>query len=244
MAKQILWAGRTLNGTDRFGKWVATELEGWWDSPDTKGEDADRPNADGEYDLPIHNAARLVTIGGNLHAVPGQMFEAGDFITGPMLGRLQVAGFGSTKWADAKRTTGVRFTPITEELAQWQVRLKMPNPRKYGNTNSFTFASIGDLYQWGNYPASPVFTVSGSAPLGYTINGENGEEYKVTTPLVTGSPHVINFADARLRIGGTLTSNGNGAADVWDTAAGSLTRYIFTSAGSVSVTATVTDTFI
>ncbi len=246
-AERILWAGRTLSGTDRFGKWVTLgeQFEGWWDSPEPKGETADRANADGEYDLPIYNQARLINIGGHLHTDSHeQMHEAATFLTGAMSGRFQVSGHGSVLWADAKRNGGVKFTPVTDILARWQLRLKAVNPRKYGDTATFNFASIGDLFQRGNYPASPVFTITGDAPLGYTINGENGEEYLVTTALVPGAPHTINFANARLRIGSTLTSNGNGAADVWDTAAGSVTRYIFTSAGSISVAATLTDTYI
>jgi hypothetical protein len=247
VAELIKLDGQILNGSDRLGEWKTNSIEGWWDSPDPKGEDVERPNADGDFDLEVFYKARYITITGRLFSTSHeQLHRAMNRFSGLVQknGRLQVSGHGPTQWADVKRASGFSMTPVTDQFAQWQVRLKAVNPRKYGDTTPFTFTSIGDLSQRGNYPASPVFTVTGNSPAGYTINGEHGEEYKVTIPLVPGVPHIINFANARLRIAGVLRNNGNGAADVWATAAGSVTRYIFSTSGSISVTATVTDTYI
>jgi hypothetical protein len=247
VAELIMLDGQILNGSDRLGDWKTNSLVGWWDSPDPKGDDVERSQADGDFDLEVFYQARYITITGRLLARSHDDLHHSMNRFSALVqkqARLQVSGHGHTMWADVKRASGLTITPSTDTFAQWQVRLKAPNPRKYGDTQTFAFTGTGELFQYGNYRASPVFTISGNAPLGYTINGEHGEEYKVTTALVPGAPHTINFANARLRIGSTLTSNGNGAADVWDTAAGSISRYIFTSAGSVSVTATVTDTFI
>jgi hypothetical protein len=207
-----------LHGTDRFGKWVTVrdQFDGWWDSPDTKGESADRDGADGEYDLPVYNQARILTIGGNLHAMPGQIHEAGNFLRGPMLGRLQVTMLGLTQWADAKRVAGVRFTPVTDRLAQWQVRLKCPDPRKFGEFDSVAVSAgaPASLYHRGNYDASPVIRVHGPTAA-YTVTGPAGEQYTVTGGLGAGNEHVIDFNDGLLRVNGAITAAAVSKAELW-----------------------------
>lgn len=212
MPELITWAGRTLSGSDGFGKWVTTSLDGWWDSPDTKGESEDRAQADGEFDLPIYNQARLITATGNLHAgTHAQLHEAMDFLCGPMLGRFQVAGHGTARWVDAKRNSGVKFTPVTDTFAQWQVRLKAADPRKFGELRRFTVATGAPVsaFHRGNYAATPKFTVSGAMAGGYTLTVD-GWDYTVTVPLVSGTPHVIDYNDGRLRVNGVIVQNSLG----------------------------------
>lgn len=249
--RKITWAGRTLVGADRFGRWVATGLDGWWDSPDTKGEEVDRPNADGEYDLPVDNQARLVTASGNFHAVSAdQLFEAGNFFTGPMFGRFQASGYGPVQWADAKRKGGAKFTPITDVLAQWQIGLKFVDPRKYGNTNSFSIASgtaYTTLFHRGNAVGYPVITVSGSMPGGYVLQSSAGAEYRVTTPLVSGTPHTVDMATGLLVRGGAVVSGGVPRADIWRVQGGTTAtnmRLQPITTGTASAAVALLDTYI
>lgn len=245
----------TVNGLDFYGDRGPFLIEpggftGWDEGVSVRSENVSRPGAHGAYDMPVFLDSRTPSLSGNVLAdSPAQLATLRKRLTGLLaagqLGRIQVARPWGTEWADCRLAGQTKFLERGgTSTASFQLQLWCPNPRKYGDTNTFTFTGTGELFQYGNFQASPVFTISGDAPLGYTINGEHGEEYKVTTPLVPGAPHTINFANARLRIGSTLTSNGNGAADVWDTAAGSVSRYILSSAGTVSATATVTDTFI
>lgn len=249
MAEQITWAGRTLHGTDRHGKWVTLrdQFEGWRDSPEIKGESENRPNADGEYDLPIYNQARLVTIGGHLHTSGyRQMDEAMNFFTGPMSGRLTVAGHGVVQWADMKRNSGVKFTPVTDTFAQWQVRLKAADPRKFGNTASFALpaGATVSVFHRGNYPATPRITVSGSMP-GYTLT-VNGANYVVTVPLVTGTPHVVDYNDGRLRINGAVVQNSIGNTNLATVPPGQAVAVglFATSGGTGSAVMALPDTYI
>jgi hypothetical protein len=210
----ILWGQRTLSGTDRFGRWVVTDgMENWWGSPDTRGDEVDRPDSDGELDLPIYNQARLLTLSGHLHTTSHeQMHEAAAFLSGPMAGRFQVQGHGPTLWADAKRNSGVKFLPVTDTFAQWQLRLKMVDPRKYGDTWTWAATvgdSAGDIAHNGNYPAIPRFTVAGNMPGGYTLTIK-GQVFNVTAPLVPGHPHSIDYGDGRLRIDGAIAHGGLG----------------------------------
>lgn len=207
--EHITWAGRTLSGTDRFGKWTCEVPDEWWGSPDVKGQTVDRENSDGEYDLPTHNAARAVTFTGLLHAKSHMdMHEAGNFLTGPMRGRLQVVGHGNTQWADAKRSAGVRFTPITDKLAQWQVSLRCPDPAKYGDRHTYDLtANVAvSAFHRGNYAASPIVQVNGPLTGGFTITHPGGL-YTALGDLDAGGWVRVDFATGRLRLNGNDRSD-------------------------------------
>jgi len=244
----ITWAGRTLSGVDRFGKWVTTSLDGWWDSPEVKGDTEDRPYQDGEFDLPVYNQARLITINGSLHVGNhSHLHEAMNFLTGPIAGRLQVTGHGSVQWADAKRNSGVKFTPVTDVFAQWQVRLKCVDPRKFGDTKTVAVATGSPIsvFHRGNYNATPSFVVKGSMPGGYTIT-VNVWNYAVTLPLVSGKPHTVDYNNGRLYVNGVLAQNSLGNTNTTPIPPGisvGVGLYPMTT-GSGSADMTITDTHI
>lgn len=246
-----MWAGRTLNGSDRFGKWVtlSDQFDGWWDSPDVKGEEIDRANSDGEYDLPVYNQARLVSIGGHFHATShAQMHEAMNYFTGPMSGRFQVSGHGSVQWADMKRNSGVKFTPVTDVFAQWQVRLKAPNPLKFGEANTVAVGSSYEtIFHRGNTVGYPVVMVAGSMPGGYVLQSSAGAEYRVTTPLVSGTPHTVDMSTGLLVRSGLAVSGGVTRADLWRVPGGSTStnmRIQPITTGTAAATVTLLDTYI
>jgi hypothetical protein len=199
---------------DRFGEWVVTGgMEDWWGSPDTKGVVVERPDADGDLDLPVYNQSRLLTLSGSLHTDSHeQMHEAQAFFASPMFGRFTVAGHGPTQWADGKRNSGAKFLPVTDKFAQWQIRLKFNDPRKYGETRTWAAsvgADVGGIYHRGNYDATPRFVVAGSMPGGYTLTIK-GLVFNVVEPLVAGHPHSIDYGDGRLRIDGAIVHGGRG----------------------------------
>lgn len=244
---EISWAGRTLSGSDRFGEWSCQVPDAWWNSPDTKGEDVSRAGADGDHDLPIFNQARLPTFSGLLEARNHEdLHEAGIFLTGAMTGRIQVSGHGPTQWAEAKRAGMIRFVPITDTIAQWQVPLKCPNPRKFGVAKDFIMSAPQDIqvFHRGNYGALPTFIIRGAAPAGYDLWGPGGKRYRVVRPLVSGKAHRVEFSDGLLRVDGVLLPNA-GQSDVWAIPPGVTTSIgISTASGSAVATVTVTDTYI
>ncbi|WP_157875080.1 hypothetical protein [Arthrobacter sp. PAMC 25486] len=169
----------------------------------------DRENSDGEYDLPTYNAARVVTVTGNLQARSHMdMHEAMNFLTGPMRGRLQVSGHSSTQWADAKRNAGVKFTPITDTLATWQVPLRCPDPAKYGDRHTYDLAPnvAVSAFHRGNYAASPVVQVNGPLVGGFTITHPGGL-YTALGDLGAGGWVRVDFATGRLRLNGNDRSD-------------------------------------
>lgn len=248
--EHITWGARTLSGVDRFGRWVVTDgLENWWGSPDTRGDTEDRPDADGELDLPVYNQARLLTLQGHLHGKNHDLLhEAGKFLSSSMFGRFKVQGHGPTLWADGRRNSGFLFNPVTDTFAQWQVRIKFVDPRQYGDTRTWS-ASVGsnavDIFHRGNYGAVPRFVVAGSMPGGYRLTIK-GQIFTVTRPLVSGQPHSIDYGTGRLRVNGVIVPGGLGWGFKPLITPGIATALSIEpiTTGTATVTLTLTDTYI
>lgn len=250
MAKQILLDGKVLEGTDMYGEWGVHTFEGWWDSPDVKTEQIERPGADGDFDSPVYYQARYPTLTGIFIAnSEALMFEGMNRFSGLLRqrGRLQVVGYGVPQWADVKRASGLVITPQTDRVCLWQARVKAPDSRKYGKSQDFVRTNgVVSVFHRGNYDAKPTVVVRGSAPGGYRLNGPGGKQYKVTRALVTGIPHRIEFNDGRLRVDGNLVSTGVDSADVWPVPPGQNVDFDINvnSGGTAEATITITDTYI
>jgi hypothetical protein len=250
VAELIMLDGQILNGSDRLGDWKTSSLEGWWDSPDAKGEDVERAGADGDFDLEVFYTARYITITGRLFS-PGhtQLHDAMNRFAGLVQkqARLQVSGHGPAQWADVKRASGLSMVPVTDTFAQWQLRLKAPDARKFGDANTFT-ATVGASVvasHWGNYPAKPRFEVTGSMPGGYVLT-VGGQQFMVMRALASGTPHTINYDDSRLRIGGVVIHGGLGATATPGILPGSAATVSIAplTTGTATATLTLLDTYI
>jgi hypothetical protein len=249
--EHITWGARTLSGLDRYGRWLVTDgLENWWGSPDTRGESVDRPDADGELDLPVYNQARLLTLQGHLHSTShDQLHKAGKFLSSSAFGRFKVQGHGPTLWADGRRNSGFTFIPVTDTFAQWQVRIKFNDPRQFGDTSGPFVASVGlpafNVHHGGNYFATPEVDVAGSMPGGYVLN-IMGQGFTVTQPLVSGAPHNVNYADGRLRIGGAIIHGGVGYGFTPTVPGGIATAFSIVprTTGTATATLKLLDTYI
>lgn len=223
-------------------------MDGWWDSPEIKGDTADRPYADGEFDLPTYNQARLITVSGNLHAAGHQqLHDAMNSLTGPLSGRFQVAGHGAPIWAECKRNSGVKFTPVTDTFAQWQVRLKAVDPRKYGASTDFVAASGApvEVFHRGNYGATPKFLIAGDMPGGYTLTVD-GWDFTVSRAKVSGLNHRVDYNNGRLYVDGVLMSNALGNTNVTTVPPGKSVGFGLypTAGGTGTATMTLVDTYI
>jgi hypothetical protein len=218
MSKSVILGGQILHGRDRLGSWLVREIDGWSKTPPVKGESTARPNADGEFDLPIQYGARSLIIKGRVACQSAAAAEiARDQILGLLQGtsRLQVTDVnGKTQWADVKRN-GQITADITGPVVRFSIEAKAVDPRKFGKSETFT-AAVGapvDVYHRGNYPATPGAVtgviVRGSMPGGYTLT-VNGWDYAVSVPLVTGLPHRIDYNTGRLRVNGALAQNSIG----------------------------------
>lgn len=245
--ESIILDGQKLTGEDHFGIWKTTGLDGWWSSPEPKGENVAREGSDGDFDLAVYYDARYPTLTGTLRARSHeQQHQAINRFTALVRkkSRLQVIGHGPAQWADVVRASGFKMEPLTDTLTQWQAKVKAPDPRKYGEVNRFTSPSGATtlLFHRGNYDAWPSFTITGNMP-GYTLR-IGGRAYTVLRPLTSGS-HVVNFRDGRLRVNGTPVSGGVGTANLTPIPPGSGANFqLEPVSGSGSASITVYDTYI
>lgn len=243
--------GRPLDGRPLDGLYVVKNgFEGWDDGTDARREQIPRPGQHGEFDLPVLQGARVVSISGVALAPSKERLEhlrsvvTGLGATGDRL-QLTVAHRGETRWAVARRGGKPQFTDsgrIGRRLrASIFLQFVCADPRQYGETRLFGPAAAIGAHHRGNFSAFPVLTVAGASAGGYTVNGPDGRRYIVTTPLVAGTPHTIDMATGRLRIGGTTVIGGVSRSQTWTIPPG---REVSMSVTAGTLAAAVPDTFV
>lgn len=247
--ESIILDGQMLSGTDRFGEWTTSSLDGWWSSPEPKGHTEERENADGDYDLPVHYAARYVTIGGSVRTKGhAQQHQAMNRFTGLLRSRsrLQVSGHGPTQWADVVRASSLKIEPLTDTYAQWQVRVKAPDSRKFGDANVYILSpgQTLPLFHYGNADASPIFDITGDMPAGYTLRGPGSKTFVSPTAVSAERPHYLDMSEGLLKVRGYYWTGQTGNADLWAVPPGQQVNTGFTATGTGTAKVTVYDTYI
>lgn len=227
---------------------------GWDDGVDMRNNDVPRPQAHGSYDGPGYLSARVVSISGRAIADSNArlrwlrnkltgLLAAGDTV------RMQVDRDGEMTWAYCRLASKTKFDELGgQNVADFQIQLWCPDPRKFGETRTYTAtvgANANGVRHYGNFSATPMFTVAGSMPGGYvlTIMGLN---FYVTWPLVSGQPHSINYADGQLWVDGIQIHGGLGITNTPDVPSGYATALgiVPLTTGTATATLSLVDTFI
>jgi hypothetical protein len=248
--ESIILDGQILSGEDRFGKWKTTgDLDGWWSSPEPKGNTEERENANGDYDLPVYYGARYITLTGSVRTKGhAQQHQAMTRFAGLLRSkaRLQVSGHGPTQWADVVRASGLKIEPLTDTYAQWQVRVKAPDSRKFGDANVYTLSpnQTLSLFHYGNAEASPVFEVTGDMPAGYTLWGPSSKTFVVPTSVMSARRHYLDMSEGLLKVNGNYWTGQTANADLWTIPPGQQINTGFTTTGTGAAKVTVYDTYI
>lgn len=199
---QIILDGLDLSELPHGGRMVVTGLEGWWDSPEPKGQSVEKVGREGDFLLPQSYHSRVIELRGNVHAPNHDAMHAiGEHLTAMLRrpGRLEVSGHGSWQWAVVQRGSKARFTPVTDTLAVFSWTLNAPDPRKYGRTRRYPQSgtqpvrSSMQVPAMGTYPAAPRFTVTGYMPGGYTAYATGSSPFKVTEGVNTGEVLVCDY---------------------------------------------------
>ncbi|WP_230670776.1 hypothetical protein [Rathayibacter sp. Leaf248] len=220
---------------------------GWDGDVDVRFTSVNRDGQHGEYDLPSYLGARVTSFSGWAVApTPGETARLGEHLTGIVSSGaskiVSVEREKGTQWARGKLATAVpRFEVLGEDscLARWQIQLRYPDPRKYGEEREFEQTAA---FHRGNFPAIPRFEVEGVLPAGYTINGPEGRSITVTRPCAVGEVHSIDLRDSTLRSDGTVVLGGMPRPDQWTIAPGQRFKH---SATNLAVLRTyLTDTYI
>jgi hypothetical protein len=199
---RITLDGLNLAELPHGGHMVITRLDGWWDSPEPKGQEVPKVGREGSHLLPQSYEDRIIELGGIVHAPDHDSLHAiGEHLTAMLRtpARLEVFGHGSTQWATVQRGSKIRFTPDTDTLAVYSVTLKAPDSRKYGRTRRYPETGtqpVGVPLQvpaGGKYPAAPRFTVTGYMPGGYTAYAGGTRPFRVTEGVNTGEVLVNDY---------------------------------------------------
>lgn len=246
----LLIESAPLHGIPPAGGFYVTKdgFEGWEDSTEPRSESIARPSEHGDFDFEVLQSARVVSVEGVILAPTGpDRVRRGNQLrwlgaTGDAF-QVEVDLYGETTWANARRgMTRVKPAGIREgfHCATFTWQFVCRDPRRFGAVQSFP-AGVPATH-FGNFPAWPTFTVTGTAPGGYTINGPGGRRIVVTRALTAAQPHVIDTATGGLLINGVRVEGGITVWEPWTIAPG-VTAFAHTiSAGALRVD--VRDTFV
>jgi hypothetical protein len=212
-----------------------------------KADRVARPLAHGDYDVPVFREARIVSLEGICltdsaerqdHSGRQLLSILGDGSSGRVVFRMP----GGTMWGDARLADSPEFEPtLWGQHAAWMLQLRFANPRLFGEAR--TFSSGAAAYHFGNFTASPVFTVTGSMGSGYSITGA-GRTFTTSKPLVSGTPHVVDMSTGYLTINGVVQTGVVSSGDTWGVPAGTTVVNTLTGSGTGVLSARVVDTFI
>jgi len=227
---------------------------GWDDGVDMRLNDAARPQAHGSYDGPGYLSARVISISGHAFAEDNARLRwLRNKLTGLLAGggsvRIQVDRDGEMTWAYCRLASKTKFDEVGgTNTADFQIQLWCADPRKFGETRTYT-ASVGvnanGVRHYGNFEATPRFTVAGSMPGGYVLT-VMGQNFYVTWPLVSGQPHSIDYADGQLWVSGVQVHGGLGITNTPTVPGGFATALgiLPLTTGTATATMTLVDTFI
>ena len=247
MTLDVRIGGLTFSGGDGGEGFFIREWSGWWGGVDPKTDAVARPQADGDFDVPGFLEPRILTLTGRCHAKSAEYLEQYELRLSGLFGsgksqRVMVDGPGGTQWADGRRAGSEFEIELWGAYAAYQLVVKFANPRKFGESRSFT-GTAPVAHHYGNFPATPVLTVTGASSGGYTISGPEGRSYVVTRALTSGTPHVIDMATGRLLIAGVVQVGAVSVAQTWAIPPGTKTSMSITG-GSAVLSVSVLDTYI
>lgn len=249
--EMILLDGFPLTGPAREGVWKRIgELEGWFDSPDSKRKSVSRENGDGNYASEVNYESRLITFTGRVTSKNhGYLHEASNLVAAlPGRGGKQfvVKGHGPTQEAIVDPRGKVAITFPTDTRMEFQIPLEAVDPFKYGERRTVAVASGASetVFHRGTVDAWPSITVSGSMPDGYTIT-LGGQAVSVPMGVTSGESHRIDYRRRRLYINGSLFMGGFGSENFRPVPRGQTTSVSLSAlSGSGTASVTVYDTYI
>lgn len=230
-----------LGGLDLTGRWRVLAVEGWHDTPGFEvpsverlrhGAISGRGRATGRT---IKLAGRVLNTGHAEQAwdrdALGSLFRDGGMV--PMTATVG----GLTLSTDVQLIDRVTFQPTTVAYSRWEVSLYAPDPHLYGEWRTSTLRPVGagvgfvyppfsvggvitfgdaiarDEWVWndGNAPSWPVFTVTADSPGGFAVAVG---DHRVTYPWPTypDIPVTVDMAGA-LTVGGVDQSHLLGERD-------------------------------
>jgi hypothetical protein len=227
---------------------------GWDDGVDIRRERVDRPGTHGSFVVPGYSDSREVSISGWCRARSvAELAVMRDHLTGLLAdggeADVTVDNQGLQLYAQAQLGSKPKFESDRRDrrFAAYQLQLWFPNPRKYAAARPAEPVAIDvavKTVNYGNFPAAPVFTITGNMPSGYTIAGPDGKFYVVSRPVLPGQTHVIDMATGWLRIDGVIAYGAISSGATWCVPANDSARHTLLGNGIAAFTVEVKDTYI
>jgi len=238
-----------------FGLFIDPDgFEGYDDGVATRSRAVSRENAHGDYVVPGYLDARVVSISGwALTATAREMADLKRQFNALLAVDYGLVSFNhlgdEPRWGTATRAPGVapkfKVNGRTSTEASFQIQLKFPDPRFYGDTHTLA-ATAGNpvvSINRGNFAATSIITVSGVAS-GYTITGPGGLTRSIVSPIAVGNPHVVDMATGYVRNNSGFLE-GVSSGSTWAVpAGGTASQTISSTSGSVSMSVETKATFI
>lgn len=242
----------TLGGLEFVGDGAAATytieadgLKGWLEGPGFRRQGTARPTGHGDFDSPVYLTGRVVTLSGLILTDTVSEYEdAIAALTGLLAdgsaGELSVQQDTVTLTATVRRAGSPDFVPVVYgKVGRYRIDLWAADPRRYGADHSYGPSASEVVTHDGNFPASPIVTVTGAVAAPYTI-ASGGRSVTVTQSLSGGETHTIDMATGWVYLDGDLQSGVTSALDVFTIPPGAGA----TVTGPSSMTVTVTDTFV
>lgn len=188
---------------------------GWDEGVSMRSSTVAKTNAHGSYALRSYQDSRTVSLSGVVVAKNIEdLALLRDQVTGVLAdgteGVIEVQRPWGVQWAKCFLADQTRFTEEGgRPRGTFQIQVFCPDAHKFGEEHLYVAGVDApvDVFHWGNAPATPVITVAGSMPGGYRLK-IGSRSVVVTQPLVSGKPHIVDYDDGRLRVGGVLVTGG------------------------------------
>lgn len=220
-------------GQSRFGFIVESDgFDGWEDGGTTRSGQESIPGAHGDYDLPQFLDSRIILFSGICKAPsPQALANYGRRMKallawGVRSARLVVTFQGVTQSAEVRLAPGT--TPKFKSdggqaddgsyFARFSIQFKAPDPRKFVRPDrEFILppATPVQVFHRGNFWSPPRVVVTGVGTNDYSINHQDGRQFRVSRDLVSPQPHTIDLANGHLLVGGAEVIGGVRRADSW-----------------------------
>lgn len=241
-------AGMPVPVQDSLGcLWYLTDYKGWAGSPAPRTNVIDREQSDGEFDGPVWQPGRQITLDGKV-VCPSNfvMHEAMDTFNALLVAGSRTATMTATephvtRQAVVRRDAENDITPVGNTDAEFSLILYAPDSIRYGSTLKTGSAGVFAASAGRAYPlAFPrAYGGAGTAGIVNIINAGNMTTYPIITinagsgPMVNPSvtafggltltfPLSFNAGDQLVVDTGQRTVLLNGAARAWPLTAGTL----------------------
>lgn len=229
--------------SDHHGSWFVLDqdgIKGVWEGVDVRREDTARPLSHGSFDAPVFLASRVIPVSGHISAPSGaELVHEMNRLTGLLAtggtGRLSLEDDSGVTYLDVRLGAATQITQLDATTARFLVTFWAPDPRRYGETHSYS--SGASVRHYGTFP-SPVSVTIPSAPSAYTITSPAGV-FSVSGATASGT-HVVDLRTGRVTRNGSLML-GVSSGPTWEMPPGaSWVHTVSTGTGTIKVR----DTFV